>query len=236
MRHLAIGIWRPIRLLLPRPIIQLIALVLGLNFAIYTLLLGTYAMLFMDRYGQTQSISALHYITIAVAATISAQVGGRLMDRLYKYLSHRRNGGEGKPEYRAPYMMPGVILLSFNVILYGWATEYTLPWPVVDAGAAVFALGSIMVTQMLTAYQLDEFVGHGASAGAATRILSYVLGFAFPVFAPRLYEKFGYGWGNTMLGLIWAALCIALPVVLWLWGERIRAWGRSAQEGRVEGA
>lgn len=72
MRHLAIGIWRPIRLLLPRPIIQLIALVLGLNFAIYTLLLGTYAMLFMDRYGQTQSISALHYITIAVAATISA--------------------------------------------------------------------------------------------------------------------------------------------------------------------
>ncbi|GJN77724.1 hypothetical protein PLIIFM63780_001217 [Purpureocillium lilacinum] len=82
----------------------------------------------MDRYRQTQSISALHYITIAVAATISA------------------NGGEGgKPEYRAPYMMPGVILLSFGVILYGWAAEYTLPWPVVDAGAAVFALGSIMV-------------------------------------------------------------------------------------------
>ncbi|KAL3964162.1 hypothetical protein ACCO45_001166 [Purpureocillium lilacinum] len=59
----------------------------------------------MDRYRQTQSISALHYITIAVAATISA----------------------GKPEYRAPYMMPGVILLSFGVILYGWAAEYTLP-------------------------------------------------------------------------------------------------------------
>lgn len=236
LQRLALGIWRPVRLLLTRPIVQLIAVVLGLNFAIYTLLLGTYATLFIDRYGQTQSVSALHYIAIAVAATVAAQVGGRLMDRLYRYLSDRRNGGEGKPEFRAPYLIPGVILLPVGLVLYGWAAEHTVPWPVVDIGAAIFALGSIVVSQMLYAYQLDEFVEHGASANAATRVLSYLLGFAFPIFAPQLYEKLGYGWGNSMLSLIWIVFCFPLPVVLWLWGEKIRGWGRSSKEGRVEGA
>ena len=156
-----LGIWRPIRLLLTRPIVQLIAIILGLNFAIYSLLLGTYATLFIDGYGQTQSVSALHYIAIAVAATAAAQIGGRLMDRLYGYLSKQQNGGEGKPEFRAPYLIPGVILLPIGLILYGWAAEYRVSWPVVDIGAAIFALGSIVVTQMLFAYQLDEFVEIG---------------------------------------------------------------------------
>ncbi|KFZ04000.1 hypothetical protein V502_10490 [Pseudogymnoascus sp. VKM F-4520 (FW-2644)] len=236
LQRLALGIWRPIRLLLTRPIVQLIAIVLALNFAIYSLLLGTYATLFIDSYGQTQSVSALHYIAIAVAATAAAQIGGRLMDRLYRYLSNQQNDGEGKPEFRAPYLIPGVILLPISLVLYGWAAEYRVSWPVVDIGAAIFALGSIAVTQMLFAYQLDEFVEHGASASAATRVLSYSLGFAFPIFAPKLYEQLGYGWGNSMLSLIWILFCFPLPVVLWVWGEKIRGWGRSSKEGRVEGA
>lgn len=234
LQRLGVGIWRPVRLLLTRPVVQLLALVLGLNFAIYSLLIGTYATLFIDRYGQTQSVSALHYISIAVAATMAAQVGGRVMDWWYRDLS-RRNGGEGKPEFRAPYLIPGVILLPLGLFLYGWGAEYRVPWPVLDTGAAVFALGSIIVTQMLYAYQLDEFVEHGASANAATRVLSYLLGFAFPIFAPKLYETLGYGWGNSMLGFIWVAFCFPLPIVLWLWGEKIRGWGRSVKEGRVDG-
>ncbi|UKZ82487.1 hypothetical protein TrVFT333_010276 [Trichoderma virens FT-333] len=234
-KRLGLGIWRPVRLLLTRPIIQLIAFVLALSFAIYTLLLGTYATMFIDRYGQTPSISALHYLAIAVAMTFAAQVGGRLMDLLYKRLSDRRNKGQGKPEFRVPYLVSGVVFLPIGLVMYGWAAERRVAWPVVDVGAVIFALGSVIVPQTLTAYQLDEFVEHGASASAATRVLAYVLGFAFPTFAPKLYNKFGYGWGNSMMALVWVVFCFPVPVILWLWGEKIRRWGRRDEEYRVEG-
>ncbi|KAK2593442.1 hypothetical protein QQS21_008859 [Conoideocrella luteorostrata] len=234
-RRLSIGVWRPIRLLLTRPVVQLIASVLGLNFAIYTLLLGTYATIFIERYKQKQSISALHYLAIAVAFTAAAQIGGRVMDRWYRDISDKRNNGIGKPEFRAPYLIPGVVLHPLGLILYGWGAEKVAPWPVLDTGAVIFSLGSVIVTQMLYAYQLDEFVEHGASANASTRVLSYLLGFAFPIFAPELYNKLGYGWGNTMLGFIWMVLCFPLPLIIWLWGEKLRSIGRSDKEGRVEG-
>ncbi|KAL7948516.1 major facilitator superfamily domain-containing protein [Trichoderma barbatum] len=233
--RLGLGIWRPVRLLLTRPIIQVIAFVWALSFGIYTLLLGTYATMFIDRYGQTPSISALHYIAIAVASTFAAQVGGRLMDWMYKRLSDRRNKGHGKPEFRVPYLIPGIVFLPIGLVMYGWAAEHTVAWPVVDIGTIIFTMGTVIVAQTLSAYQLDEFVEHGASASAATRVLAYVLGFAFPTFAPKLYSRFGYGWGNSMMALIWIVFCFPLPVILWLWGEKIRRWGRRDAEHQMEG-
>lgn len=236
LSHLSGSLWRPVRLLLRRPVVQIIGLILALDFAIYTLLLGTFAELYITEYHQSQSSSSLHYIAIAIGATSAAQVGGRLMDWSYRRVTARYGGGNGKPEFRVPYLVPGVIITPLGLFLYGWAAQYVVPWPIVDIGAAVFTLGSFMASQMLSAYQLDEFVEHGASASAATRVLSYSLGFAFPIFAPDLYNRIGYGWGNSMLAFLWIVFCFPLPVVFWLWGEKIRAMGRDSKEGQVDSA
>lgn len=237
LRRLGISLWRPFRLLLRRPVVQILGLVLALDFSIYTLLLGTLADLYINKYGQSESISSLHYIAIALGCSSAAQVGGRVMDRSYHRTTARHgNGGSGKPEFRVPYLIPGVIITPLGLFLYGWAAQYTVAWPAVDIGAAVFTLGSFMTSQMLYAYQLDEFVEHGASANAATRVLSYTLGFAFPVFAPDLYDRLGYGWGMSMLAFLWVVFCFPLPVVLWLWGDKIRAMGRGEKEGQVDSA
>jgi hypothetical protein len=71
----------------------------------------------------------------------------------------------------------------------------------VDLGAAIFTMGSFVFSQGVFAYLLDEFQDHAASANAATRMLSYILGFAFPLFAPELFDTFGYGWGYWSLSL-----------------------------------
>lgn len=236
---LGASLWRPLRLLLRRPVVQLIAFILALDFAIYTLLLGTLADLYITRYAQSESISSLHYIAIALGATSAAQVGGRLMDWSYRRMTARhasRGAAEGRPEFRVPYLVPGVIITPLGLLLYGWAAQHGVVWPAVDAGAAVFTLGSFMATQMLVAYQFDEFVEHAASASAATRVVSYSLGFAFPIFAPDLFDRLGYGWGNSMLALMWVVFCFPLPVVLWLWGGRLRAMGRGSKEGQVDSA
>ncbi|KAI1082942.1 putative florfenicol exporter [Whalleya microplaca] len=227
LRRLAVNLQRPILLLIQRPIVQVISLFLALNFGIYTLVLSTYATLWIDQYGQDAFQSSLHYLSISVGCTVSAQVGGRIMDWIYGHLRDRpKNKGEGMPEFRVPYMGFGVLLVPVGLLWYGWSAQDLHPWIAVDIGAAVFTSGSFLLGQALLAYTLDEFGVHGASANASTRLLSNVLGFAFPIFAPQLYQKLGYGWGNSLLALIFVVFGFPVPLCLWIWGAKLRAVGK----------
>jgi MFS family permease len=62
---------RPIRLLLRRPVIQLIAIALSIEFGVCTLVLGSFATLRQTKYHQSASIASLHYIAIGIGAIAS---------------------------------------------------------------------------------------------------------------------------------------------------------------------
>ncbi|GMF69036.1 unnamed protein product [Aspergillus oryzae] len=218
------NIYRPLRLLLTRPIIQFLAIVYGLDFGIYVLMLSTYANLWIDRYHESETISSLNYLAIAIGTTIGAQAGGHLMDYIFRRMRDRP-GAIVTPEFRIPYMIPSVLLIPIGLVWYGWSAENRISWVVVDIGAAIFTAGCFMVGQGMLAYLLDEFA-HAASANAATRMLSNILGFAFPIFAPSLYDRLGFGWGNTLLALLYLGLGVPIPFVLWFWGPKIRAIGK----------
>lgn len=216
---------RPLWLLVCRPAIQVIALIMALNFAIYCLLLSTYATLWIERYGESETISSLNYIAIAIGTIAASQVGGALMDWIYRALKERHNG-ETTPEFRVPFLIPGVILIPVGIFLYGWSAEKRLTWIIVDVGTAIFVWGSFMLAQGMMAYLLDEFE-HAASANAAARMLSNILGFVFPIFAPSMYASLGYGWANSVLGFIFVAVGLPIPILLWVYGPRLRAIGRT---------
>lgn len=69
---------------------------------------------------------------------------------------------------------------------------------------------------------IDAYPEFTASALAAVNVLKCIAGFAFPLFAPRLYEKLDWGWGNTLLAAL--AIVLSFPMIwsLWAWGHRIR--------------
>lgn len=96
---------------------------------------------------------------------------------------------------------------------------------VVDTGAVIYICGSFLISQGMLAYLLDE-VEYAASANAAARMLSNICGFAFPIFAPQMYDKLGYGWGNSLLAFIFIALGVPTPLLLWIWGSKLRALGK----------
>ncbi|KAK1963169.1 MFS general substrate transporter [Colletotrichum sublineola] len=168
---MAANLRRPMQLLWQRPIIQVTALIMALNFGVYCLLLSTFATLWINRYGQSEFISTLHHIAVSVGTTVATQVGGRFMDWIFAKQKARSLNGSTSPEFRVPCLVPPVILIPVGLFWYGWAVEVGAHWAVVDAGVAVFVCGSFLLAQAMLAYLLDEF-SHAASANAASRMLS----------------------------------------------------------------
>ncbi|KAF4835247.1 putative transporter [Colletotrichum tropicale] len=226
--RLSTNMLRPLKLFVRRPVILVISWIWAISFGLYVLVLSSFATLWIERHGQSETQSTLNYIALAVGITISSQVGGPLMDRIFRYLRTRANG-VATPEFRAPYMAIGVILLPAGLFWYGWAAERGMHWAFVDVGAAIFTCGTFITGSGIGAYLIDEFK-HAASANAAARMLSNVLGFVFPIFAPQLFKALGYGWGNSLLASIFMVLGLPAPLVLWFWGERLRNLGKKGHE------
>lgn len=66
----------------------------------------------------------------------------------------------------------------------------------------------------------------GASAIAVNMIVRYIAGAFLPLAGPPMYEKLGYGWGNSLLGFLGIAF-MPLPWALVKYGEKIRSWNRT---------
>ncbi|KAK6949555.1 hypothetical protein Daesc_009638 [Daldinia eschscholtzii] len=223
--RLFVSLTRPFRLLLTQPILQVVAIFLAYNFGILYLVLSTFATLWIERYEQSETQSGLNYIALVIGYTIAAQVGSRMMDRLWAYLKARA-GNNTAPEYRVPLMIPGAILIPLGLLIYGWTAEKHLPWIVPDVGIAILGCGIINNTQSMQAYVMDAYRQYVASASAASQFLRSIAGFAFPIFAPAMYQNLGYGWGNSVLALTFIIIGWPAPFLLWTYGAKLRAMGK----------
>lgn len=220
----------PIQLLFRRPII-ILSFLMGLQFGVYVLWLSVYATLFIDEYHETPTISSLHYIAIAMGAWLAAQVGGQTLDIIFKKMKARRPNEEAPPEYRVPLLAIGVLICPVGLFWAGWSAQSGIHWIMVDIGSVIFTIGGFVAAQAVLAYLLDEFQKSAASANAAARMLSNLFGFSFPLSAPQLYATLGYGWGTTLLALIWTVFAVPLTVMLWFRGAEVRAVGRREENG-----
>jgi hypothetical protein len=72
-------------------------------------------------------------------------------------------------------------------------------------------------------YLVDVF-GSAAAASAlgANNLLRYISSTFLPLAGPPIYQRLGYGWGNTLLGFV-ALAFVPAPVLFYRYGERLRA-------------
>ncbi|KAF2150225.1 membrane transport protein [Myriangium duriaei CBS 260.36] len=223
------AVFRPVRLLVTQPIIQLMSLFLAFNYGTLFFVLTNYSTLWTDKYHESVQASGYHYIAIVIGYTIAAQGGARITDQLWQYLKRKRNG-QTMPEYRVPLMIPGNVLILCGLLWIGWSAEKQTQWAVVDTGAVIFGCGIVLSTQAMQQYVMESFPDYVASASAASQLLRGLFGFAFPLFAPVLYTSLGYGWGNTTLALVYLVLASSGPVLLWFYGSNLRARGYGESE------
>lgn len=218
---------RPLRLLAFHPTIQILAILSALNYGTLYLLLSTLSTLYTTQYAQPPFTSTLHYLAISLGEILGALIGGPLIDAIHYHLKRTHNSVL-QPESRAPAMLPGALLAPLGLLMYGWAAQQHAHWAVVDVGAGVLALGMQVTGQAAQVYVIDAYPEHTGSAAAAQQVLRSLAAFGFPLFAPELYQRLGYGCGNSVVAGVVGGAGVLLTLVLWRWGKRLRGWGRGS--------
>ncbi|KAJ3019935.1 UNVERIFIED_CONTAM: hypothetical protein HDU68_010425 [Siphonaria sp. JEL0065] len=215
------AIVRPFVLLATQPIAQVIALIMAFVYGVMYISLSTFSALFVRFYHQSTQISSLHYLALAVGLFIGNRLSGKVLDDVSKYCQKRYKTGP-KPEYWLPLTIPSALLLPLGLLIYGWSAENVTHWIIPDIGIAIFAISVNISFQALTVYTVDVYGLYSASALAAVGCLRSVAGFGFPLFAQDMFNEMGYGWGNSVLALVGIGLGIPAPILLWVYGERLR--------------
>jgi multidrug resistance protein len=212
---------RPFRLLGTQIIVQVLALWMGALYGTMYLVLSTFPTLWSDVYHESVGIGGLNYISLGLGFFIGTQVCAPCQDRIYRALK-RRNNGVGKPEFRVPLMVPGAVLVPIGLFIYGWTAEAHTHWIGPNFGAAIFAAGVIIGFQCIQTYIVDSYTRYAASAVGAATVLRSLAGFGFPLFAPYMYAKLHYGWGNSLLAFLAIGIGFPAPFLLWKYGEKLR--------------
>ncbi|KAK4055540.1 hypothetical protein OIV83_000086 [Microbotryomycetes sp. JL201] len=224
---ISVGLLRPFLLFGTERIINVLALYVSVIYGMIYLVNTTTTSIFVDIYGQSVGIAGTQFVSQGIGLVVAAQINGRLLDVVYRKLKERNNG-VGKPEFRLPMLIPASIILPLGIFLYGWAAQERWHWIGVDFGMALLSFGLIGVFQSTNLYLVDTFGIYAASALAATTFFRSIAGFGFPLFAPYLFRSLGYGGGSSLLaGICIVVGCPAGPV-LFVYGERIRSWSKSA--------
>jgi hypothetical protein len=119
-------------------------------------------------------------------------------------------------------MIPAALCVPIGLLGYGWAAQTGAHWIWPNIGVGVFAVGMVTGYQCIQTYIVDSYTRYTASAMGAAAVLRSLAGFGFPLFAPIMYEKLHYGWGNSILALIAIVLGWPAPFLLWRYGEALR--------------
>lgn len=83
-------------------------------------------------------------------------------------------------------------------------------------------------------YIIDVYKWNSASAIAANTFARSIIGAIFPLFATYMYDGLGIPWATSLLGFVCVAL-FPIPILFYIYGERIRAKGTFVPHGPPPG-
>ncbi|EFQ31211.1 major facilitator superfamily transporter [Colletotrichum graminicola] len=215
------SIARPMRLLLCCPFVTVLCAYVAVLYGTLYLLFATYSFVFTEVYGFSTVAVGLVFLPGGLATLCGAFYVGAFSDRTLKRRAAAR--GVNAPEDRlAPIItLPGALAFPAGLFAYGWLVEGHIHWAAPLAGTAVTGFGSILVFTGIQTYLIDAFEGYAASAVGANAVLRGIAGAVIPLSGLGLYERLGWGWGNSLLAFLAMALA-PLPLVYGVYGARIR--------------
>ncbi|KAL8832092.1 MAG: hypothetical protein Q9191_000471 [Dirinaria sp. TL-2023a] len=210
---------RPLRLLFLSPIILLLGFYTAVMNSYAQICFATVGTIFQDTYGLSPGESGMAYFGLTTGFVICQITLGHFSDWYTKRMSKKYE--EQKPEYRLPPIFVGALVLPAGLLWYGWSLQQHCHWIVPIIGSAFIAVGILYTYLPIQMYLVDTYTVFAASATGACGIIRSLCGALVPLGANPLYERLGYGWGNSVLAFI-ALGAIPIAVLFMRYGEQIR--------------
>ena len=221
------NITRPLKMLFTEPILFLVSLYNAFIYGILYLLLTAVPLIFIGKYGWSQGVGQLPYISMLLGTL----VGGLIViwgERRYNQVMDE-NDGKPVPEERLPPMMLGSVTFTIGMFWLGWGGAYgnKVHWIVPTIGAFFVGNGLMLIFLPCFNYIIDCYLLYAASALAANTFLRSAFGAAFPLFARQMFVNMKIQWAATLLGCLGAAM-IPVPFLFYFFGKKVRASSKYA--------
>ncbi|KAI1124073.1 cycloheximide resistance protein [Nemania abortiva] len=221
---------RPVKMFIYSPIVSIMALYTALTYGYLYVQFTTMTEVFQNQYGFSTALVGLSFIGLGVGSFIGVLIYSGTSD---KYIGRKaaeadklaeETGTEKKgmkPEYRLPLLPLGAICIPIGLFIYGWTAEKKVHWIVPIIGTAFTGIGNILVFFSIQTYLVDAFTIYAASALASNTIIRSIAGAVLPLAGLSLYNRLGYGWGNSLLAFI-AILFLPVSFAILKYGELLR--------------
>lgn len=220
-KRMLLTMTRPVKLLFTHPMVIGLGSFLAFVYGFMYLLIVTFPGVFYKNYGFSKGTVGLMYLPMGVGFTIGIVFWTWMVGTTYNKLT-ARNEGVAKPEFRLPCLFVVGIVIPIGLIWYGWSAEKKLHWIMPGIGSGIFAFGFICAFQCCQSYLIDMNPRFAASSVAAAALFRSLFGFAFPLFADKMYDTLNYGWGNTLCAFIALLLGVPFPLYCYFHGEKLR--------------
>jgi MFS family permease len=163
---------------------------------------------------------------IQLALSVGAIIGTIInpwQDRLYLGTASKNKEAPGKPipEARLYFAVPGSLMFTAGLFVYGWTSYPDIPWIAPTIGVAMVGLGIYSIYLAVVNYLADAYEKYAASALSAASLGRNTFGAFLPLASQSLYNNLGYQWASSLLGFIALVLSV-VPVILLLKGPGIR--------------
>ncbi|RMD39803.1 hypothetical protein DV735_g5322, partial [Chaetothyriales sp. CBS 134920] len=218
-----LSIIRPAKMLFFSPIVFGLSVFIAVGYGYLYVMFTTLSEIFEKQYNFNHKLVGLTFLGQGVGQFIGLLGFGLVSDARLKKVAAK--GAEMKPEHRLGPLILGGIAMPAGLLIYGWSAQYQTQWIVPIIGTALCGLSATLTFMPIGTYLVDAYTRYAASAIAANTVLRSLGGALLPIFGRPMYEKLGYGWGNSLLAFI----AIAMIPMIWVfikYGERIRTHPR----------
>lgn len=231
LSKLSTTVLRPILLLTGHPMVFGLGSFMAFTYGFMYLMIVTFPLVYKGSYGMSTNIAGLMYLPLGIGFAIGTVFFQFAISHTYRSLT-RKNGGVSKPEFRLPWLCSCGVGIPCGLIIYGWSAQFKVHWIVPAIGLAIFGFFLVAMFQTIQLYLIDMNNRFAASSVAAAALFRSLFGFAFPLFAPAMYARLNYGWGNTLCALLALGLGVPFPLFCLFYGERLRHWANARFERR----
>ncbi|KAG9836457.1 putative multidrug transporter, partial [Aureobasidium melanogenum] len=223
LEMLKVSFKRPTKMLLTEYTVASFTLWVSFAWGLLFLFQSSITQTFSTNYGFSVFQTSLIQLSLSAGATI-ATIVNPIQDQLYLRSAGRNKESPGKPipEARLYFSIPGSLIFTAGLFVYGWTSYTFVPWIAPAIGIAMVGFGIYSIYQAVVNYFTDAYSKYSASALSAASFGRNVFGAFLPLASPQLYSNLGYQWASTLLGLVALILSLA-PVFLLVKGSAIRA-------------